>query len=129
MYLYLTSDNTIYQENGPSNFTVRFNSPIILQGQWEVGLVDITGYPSVSGVYYIFSDLCETNLINSESYPILRKIITSQSFLHYAFSPILYVPVCKNVIESVRIYIKDASLQDQSEFKRVLHCTLQLRQT
>ena len=127
MYLYLTSDNTIYQDNRPDNFAIRFSSPIILRGQWEVGLVDITGYPSVSSVYYLFSDLCETNFVNSDRLPVLRRFLTNQAVLNTVFNPVAYVPVCKSVIEGVRIYIKDVNLQDHFDLKKVLHCTLHLR--
>ena len=127
MYLFLTSDNTIYRDNRPSNFAVRLNSPLILRGEWEVGLLDITGYPTVSGVHYIFCDLCDTSLVNSARLPLLRSLITTQSVLHSTFNPVAYVPVCKSVIEGIRIYIKDVNLRDHSDFQKVLHCTLHLR--
>ena len=104
-----------------------FNIPITLQGQWEVGLVDITGHPSYSGVYYVCSDLCETNFVNSDSLPVLRRLFTTQSAFHREYSPVLYVPVCKSVIEGIRIYIKDRDLTEHSDFQTVLHCTLHLR--
>lgn len=40
-YLELTSESTLYEENTPSNFRVKLNQPIDLDGNWEVSLNEI----------------------------------------------------------------------------------------
>lgn len=121
-YLFLSSEG-----KAPFDFTTELNQPLTLDGQWEVGLTEIIGFPSSSGVYYLLSDLCECSFINSRLLPVLRRLFTPDSFLEAMYHPIHYFPLSKNRIDRVRIYIKDRDFQNSLDFKQPLYCTLHLR--
>lgn len=109
------------------DFTVELNQPLNLEGEWEVGLVEMVGFPSMSSLYYILSDLCEYRILNSHLLPVLRCIFAEHSFLKEVYLPTLYLPVSKTRIERVRIYIKDINFQISSNLNNTLNCTLHLR--
>lgn len=85
----------------PPDFTVELTQPLNLEGEWEVGLVEMVGFPPVSSLYYI---LCEYSVLNFHLLPVLlRCIFAERSFLKEVYLPTLYLPISKTRMQCVRI--------------------------
>lgn len=121
-YMFLSSEG-----KAPFDFTTELNQPLTLDGQWELGLMEIIGFPSSPGVYYLLSDLCECSFTNYRLLPVLCRLFSQDSFLEERYHHILYFPLSKNRIDRVRTYIKDRDFQNSLDFKQPLYCTLHLR--
>ncbi|CAC5379511.1 unnamed protein product [Mytilus coruscus] len=133
--VFIRSDqsNTYYPGNTPFHFKVYLGIPLILEGEWEIGLLDFYSPEKIPNVkknsheLYMFCDVCTGVNVFHNQYSLLRQIFpTPQNNWKYIFPPI-FLPVKKTEIREIDIHIFDGTGQEASILKRNLSCTLQFR--
>jgi hypothetical protein len=103
---------------------------------WQVGLAEIQYTLSgdiKSNMIEIYSDICSTSIIHEKKKPILRRItIQNPSLrpvtLHKNYNPIFYIPINKNEIRQIRIYIATPSGKSSTFVTGITKCTLHFKQ-
>lgn len=100
---------------------IELNQSLSLDSEWEVGLIKVVGFPSVSSVYCILSDRCKCSILNSRLLPVLRCVFVKRSVLKEVHLLTIYLFVSKTRIERVRIYIKDGNFEMSLNFKNRLN--------
>ena len=122
-YFYLSSEDStrIHPRNAPLDFTVELPVPLYLEGTWEVALLDID-FDDWLNDLYVFCDWCTESVFRETKQPVLRRVprFGLDSVPHY-------VPLNRNYLDRVHIYIKDFDLSDSSFIEKPTTCTLQLR--
>lgn len=132
--VFIRSDqsNAYYPGNTPYHFKVYLNTPLLLEGQWDVALLDFYSKEKISAVkkreLYLFCDVCTGVNVFHNQYSLLRRIFpTPQNNWNYIFSSPIFVPVKKTEIREIEIHIYNESGQEASSLKENLSCTLQFR--
>lgn len=119
MIVYLKSDesNDFFPENKPWNFKVHLRSPLIFNGNWNVGLVEFhaSGQNSRNKTVNIFSNICGTSILQGGHTQILRRV-TTQKDNHWDISVIspFYLPLYLKEIYEFDICINDINGQEAS---------------
>ena len=115
-YVYTSSeDSSQYYKNKAYDFTVYLPESLRFKGRytWEVALAEIQYTVSgdiKSNTIEIYTDICSSSIIHDRKKPILRAL-TIQNFtlkattLHKNPSPVFYVPVNKNELRQIRVYL------------------------
>lgn len=129
--MYLTNTDSIdkHPENTPSDFTVELSRPIFLDGDWECALREVRFLGDVGEKYiYVCADLCEDSFVCDTVYPVLRKV--SRPFKKKTITSIyanpLYVAVKRDLLQSIRIFIRGERLKTTHFESGSLECTLHL---
>lgn len=127
MYVYVTSSDSvnIYEKNNPLDFTVDFDQPFDLKGDWTVSLVELFGIKSTSYcIFDVCSDIVDVNSVQRSQ--ILRRIYLERGVVKQDFKHLLYVDVNRSRIARLRIYIKVCEGEISSLDKT--HATLHFKQ-
>ena len=121
-YLYLSSKNSlnIYPTNTSYDFTVELPNTIF--GVYECALADITYSDTVQQDMYVYSDICEENVIDDKYLPILRVVSAPGEISNYYF-----VNASREAIQRVRVFIRDANFKVPSVSLGTVRVTLLLR--
>ena len=134
--VFIRSDqsNSHYPSNTPYHFKVYLSTPLLLEGQWDIGLLDFYSKEKSSAAkkstreLYLFSDVCTGVNVFHNQYSLLRRIFpTPQNNWNYIFSSPIFVPVKKTEIREIEIHIYSESGQEATFLKENLSCTLQFR--
>ena len=129
-YLYLSSHDSILEHPGnkASDFIVELNQPLVLQGQWEVAVLEFNSQINSKGLRYVLlmCDFCESSFIVGEWQPLLRKVSLKKRLIN-PFCPPYYVEIGPKRLERVRIYLKSETLEPLSFDSGSLECTLHLK--
>ena len=134
-YLFLspTDSSGLFPNNTLNDFTVQLPRMMTLNGLWTCGLVDLTFNNSESEgseVIFIACDICQESYLQNSYLPILRRITTpstSQGRYDISFSNPYYIPVSRDNVESIRVYIRNENLDTYSFKSGTFTCTLHLR--
>lgn len=126
--VYLSSNDSMHSfpENNPADYTVRLPERLFLErGNWWCGLSQLR-LPDTKIDYpvYLCSDLCGDSVVGEFKVPVLQRIhgsITEPTNL-------LYLPVIKEDISSIRLYLISSSRSPISFEVGASHCTLQFCQ-
>ena len=120
-YLFISSEDSL--ELNPTNSTYDFTItlPQTLRGDWEIALGDIT-YVSHFEDFYVFCDLCEYSYVKDKTLPILRKVEQMGEFENLYFHT-----VTRNVIQRIRIFVRNTKLETPSQDIGPIRCTLILK--
>ena len=133
IYINLSSEDDMvrHPSNTPSDFTVTLSPFVILAPgeNWTVAIAEIEFNSSSLDPFYLCSDLCSSSPVGTTTLPLVRTIWPSASGTTHVFpfTPPFYVAVRKQVVDEIRIYLKDktgAILPHSSQPTRV---TLHLR--
>ena len=131
-YLYLSSQDSILQHPGnkPHDFIVELGEPLVLEGQWEVAVLEINPQLNAKGIKYalLMCDFCETSLVAGEWQPLLRKVTLNKRIVK-PFCPPYYVEIPQRRLERVRLYLKSENLESLSFGSGTLECALHLRRS
>lgn len=127
-YLFLSSDlsKDRYPSNRPDDFTVELPHPYVLDGQWKCGLKEIK-ITLQEGIVYFCSDVCVESYAEDTMLPVLRALQKpkgKETYFH--FDNPMYVNIKPNVLNRVRIFIRDRQLQPLDVQDSYIHCTLHL---
>lgn len=135
MIVYLKSDesNAFFPDNKPWDFKVRLRSPVIFNENWNVGLVEFyaSGQNSRIKTLNIFSNICDTSILQGNHRQILRRI-TNQTDDQWGISANypFYLRLCLKEIYEFDILIKDINDQEASFLQEPVLLTLQfIRET
>ena len=121
-----------YPKNHGAYFMIELPKTLELTGEWEVAVLEYKWHGSVSGVFYIFSDLCTETYMRDSMLPLLRSILVDKSeskeFREYRgmFSVPYYTPIRNNRIDRFRIWIQNETLNSPI-INPSLYLTLHLR--
>ena len=124
-YVHLHSDasNNFFPANKPWEFTLMMPEPLILQGRWFIGLVEIE-YSRSSDVQHplhtaIYCDICKASTTGNSKSQLLRYIPISRrkgQRIFHSPSSIIYLEVNKHDIDRIHITIKCADIPAQALF-------------
>ena len=137
MYIYLVSNGskTFFPENKESSFRIKMPRPLILEGAWEIGLIQLT-LPAFTNTYTaeyvdITTSSCNQSISNDTEKQILNRIFLAEipETKTMRFQNPHYISV-----NTSHIYVLDINLYDD-EGKRPSfargqsYCTLHLRKS
>jgi hypothetical protein len=135
-YIYVKSDesNSYFIDNTSYKFKVQLKLPLYLYGKWKVALVHFHATEKGNSVtkvdegLYIYSDLCQESIVYGEERPLLRRIEkSSKGRWDYTFNNPFYVPVKKQELRDLEIYIKREHDKDAIELMKPVYLTLHLK--
>jgi hypothetical protein len=134
-YIYVKSDESdeYFLDNKPYKFKVHLKTPLFLYGKWKVALVQFHATESeitkADHGLYVYSDLCKESILYGEERPLLRRLEkSSEGRWDYMIDTPFYVPVTKQELRDIEIYIKREHNEDASELMKPLYLTLHLKQ-
>jgi hypothetical protein len=124
--IYCCSDDC--KEHFPGNtaadFRVHLGETLHIPPHWVCALVDIKIPDSLTSTTYLCCDLCDSSLTGSSGrLPILRRVPINWSSL----LPLVYVPVKKDVFNTIQFYLRDNNGRPLSNISGRLECTLLLK--
>lgn len=102
-----------YPHNLAGNFVVDLPRTIYFNGNWEVGISDISLeriFPeSVLGEHYICSDIVETSIVGIYNLPFLRSfMLVDEERQHFCFDSLHYFKINTNFIQNLHFYFLDS---------------------
>ena len=112
MYIILSSNKSMnfFPNNLPYSFKSHMMGPLILEGLWNVAVVDteISSSISKSESIYLYSSICGESIIDGEQRPLLRRLKsnTPGQWSTVVQSP-FYMPVKLREIYDIDINITD----------------------
>jgi hypothetical protein len=120
MYAYFDSKPTVnYPENTAADFTIQLYRTI--SDVKECGVTEVTLPVIPRKPVFLCSDLCVESIVNSETLPVLRRMVGQKTFVP---NIVTYVPLRVSSFDTIRFYIyKDSSEQVKlvGETKLTLH--------
>ena len=126
-HLFLSSVDSMeyYPQNYPGQFLIHLPETLKLEGEWWVGLSDIS-YPEPlnSSCINVMTNICEDSAWRGTKQAILRRIPTQGNINHHIFTIPYYQRVRGKEIDWLSIYIRDENNQPVSFLKGTLTCTL-----
>lgn len=130
-YIYLSSQSfksDIYVNNCSFDFTNNILYPFKLElHNWEVALTEIswspTNYQSETDLY-VMSDIVDRSIQVGTFFPGILRIIRKPTI----FSKLYYVPISREYINSIRIYVKlENNTKPETTITGNRRCTLHFR--
>jgi hypothetical protein len=128
-----------YYKNVPYDFTVYLPESLKFRSRqhWQIGLAEIQY--TISGetntnMIEIYSDVFSTSIIHDKKKPIVRKITIQNPILravtlHKNFNPILYIPINKNDVRQIRVFIRTHLGKAATFITGVTKCTFHIKYT
>ena len=134
-YLFLGNDDMldIYPNNKPTNFTVELPQTLYLDGNWECAICELKYIPireyNTLRFFYLCSDICEQSIAGKKIVPILRQCVCykDSEIIDERFEHLFYLPVTRDQIRHLTIYLRDEFLNVIPNEIKTLRCTLHLR--
>lgn len=136
-YIYLSSQDSrrYFPTNRASNFTVQLPEVINLEGNWEIGLVEVYFHlaDDITRPHLeleIISNVCQDSIKGGEKLAILRNIFpTKRKAQFITFPYVFYLPLRQHELNQISIYIRDLGGEEAIFLKGSVGCTLEFRQT
>ena len=126
-HVFLSSEDStgIFPENSPSDFTVLLPERIRLaEGKWLCGLLSVhIPTRSEKNPLFICSDICSESVTGEYKLPVLARIFGTST----KPNNILFIPVKKRELSSIRIYIKEKRYGIVAFDAGHSYCVLQFR--
>lgn len=128
-YLFLSSNDSLnyHKSNHWADFTVELNQDFLLQGEWEIALLDFTCDVTNSGHVTIFCDLCCPSWMNGHYLPVLRSFYASDGHFTSNFTFPYYIGLHSSSFKRLRLYILRERGSSVSFTDEPLRCTLHLK--
>ena len=105
MYLFLSPGDSkqAHPNNTPDDFIIDLNKCLKLDGvEWECALTELYYGGAKAQPMYIFSDICTSSYVHDRDLPVLRG----------QFDNPYYIPLSREFISTIRIYIRDMQLEN-----------------
>ena len=126
-YVYLASindSNHLSHKNSVLHFHTNLSVPIILDGEWEVALMEIfypKKYKNSFEYYFMYTDIVDYTHVGSTTYPILRPLRLKDSNNEYVnnveqFHNPMYIPINRKYIPSIEIQIEADAEISKNEY-------------
>jgi hypothetical protein len=137
--LFSNDSQSLYPTNTLASFTSRLAKPLELADDWEVGLVEFTHPPSVSGQYshtpvyiglehkLIYCDIISPQFIGGNLVRCIRSYVPYQINGQYKFDPIYYMPVERRSIRAIHMQVNNIKGEiqrfrdNENPVKMILH--------
>ena len=130
IYLFLSSNDSLdyYTGNNPASFTVRLPESANLEGNWACALRDFQCHPQTSSDLYVFCDVIQDSYVRDRKLPILQHIPRQENggSVVQNYDTSICFRVTRPNLNSVSIYIKDATMKTPSFKAEPTTCTLHL---
>lgn len=133
-YLFISSSDSkdIFVDNQSYDFRIQLPQTLMLDGEWECALVDFKVYPKKEKMsdIYVFTDIIQESYVCNNNLPLLGityYLSDKKNESSISLDTILYHKLSRNMIDMVRIYIKDEDLRPYTELGDSVRCTLHLR--
>ena len=125
MYLFLSSSDCVdtHPDNNALDFTIDLLPFLDLKGKWECGLLEIEYKPSKKDMF-LYCDLCDSSYVQGNYLPLLRFVKKCEIYEYP-----LFIPISREVVSHIRVYIRDAQGNIPSFSVQDLRCTLEIRKT
>ena len=126
-YLFISSKDSSrdYPNNKWYDFTLDLPSELILQGEWECGLLEINCLPRIDRELVVYCDIVDQSYFHNGMASVLRCVFQSSEIYHNPY----FLNLNRNRISHVRIYIRDlVTGRVLPEHNIELTCTLGFRQ-
>lgn len=136
-YLVLSNlDSKEFYANGnsASKFRTKLYKPLLLNGQWEVGLItfDVKSDDELPHhtLILVQSSLCENLTVvgGSHRLPVLKTLIHNSGVMSWECNPPTYLPLAPHFLESVEVYITTRDGVTPAFKSATSSCVLHLRQ-
>lgn len=125
-YLFISSNDASrdYPNNKWYDFTFDLPEEVILQGEWECGLLEINCLPSIDRELVMYCDIVEQSYFHNGMASVLRCVFQSSDNYCQPY----FIKINRNHISHVRIYIRDlVTGRVPPEHNIELTCTLGLQ--
>ena len=124
MFLHLSSKDCVqsHPDNHAWDFTIDVGKYVTLSGEWEVALTEMLYDGARKMDLYVFSDICSPTYVIDNCLPLLR-IVNKPNIFQKPY----FVPVSRNDIARIRIYIRTRNNNIPPFQPKSLRCTLQLK--
>ena len=125
-YLFLSSNDSVtdYPTNRWYDFTVELPGQLILDGEWECGLLEINCLPRIDRELVVYCDIVEQSYFRNRTASLLRCVFQSSEI----YSNPYFIKLNRNHISHVRMYIRDlVTGRVPAEYNLEFTCTLGLR--
>ena len=125
-YIFLSSrdSNKSHPDNVLQDFQVELPERLLLEGDWEIALIDFYHNGNIAETIVVNCDLCDYSYIHN-GYDQILRIIYPQSNKYIYFPIKLYQRIKVNNFQKIHIYIKDSNqlfpTLDGDEIKLTLH--------
>lgn len=99
-----------FPNNTPYKFKSQLKVPLLMKGQWKVGVVevDISSSLGKTEPLYLHSNVCMESVLDGEEKPILRRLTAaSGGDWSNIFTTPFYLPVKGNIIYEIELYLTD----------------------
>jgi hypothetical protein len=129
-HLFLDSrDSTVHHPANTSyDFIVELSKPLVLRGEWECALMEISLPSSRGEICHVCSDVIEDSYARNTLFPVLRTIPTGRNGYFLYHRP-YFLPVRARELTRIRMFIRGENLQSlPPEDSSSVHCVLVLRQ-
>ena len=136
-YIFLSWDDskTLHPASLPGDFIVEFSQTLFLEGGWRCGLVDVkytTSFESAAdvGSLYICCDICEEAPIRGTRLPVLRRVQLTgaePAVVAERYDNIYYTKTTRQLVDKIRIFVLDKSLNTVTFVNGQLDCTLHIK--
>lgn len=132
-HLFLSSSDSksVHQTNTPGDFMVELPRTKELEGAWECALIEfqLTGENVPFDPFCLCTDVCEDSCVGDFQLPILRRLTMKgrKKDAQFQFELPQYIPVKRNQIKRIQIYIRTTRHRTVTVASGELTCTLHFR--
>ena len=134
-YVYLSSekDESVYPNNKAHDFFTQLSPPMVLEPEqeWSVAVTELELTPGTGQPFCLCSDVCEGSYVNGKILPVLRKFYPLAAGVKqvFTFTKPYYMNAKLEFVNSLRVYITDATGEELSFDDKTLKCTLHFRRS
>ena len=131
MYVYLSSkcSSQYFEDNSSSHFTSLLPQNLILEGEWEVALIQLQ-YPKSdkNTAVIIQTDVAADIVFENNMLPVIKHVNLSSKGKFQTFNYPYYVTVRRSHVDKINIHITDLQGKNHSfNNSEPVRCTLHFR--
>lgn len=128
-YLFISSNqcDNMHPSNNITKFSVDLPTNLLLNGQWEVALIEVNFKASERQVVYILADFCQESLVEGKFLPIMKRLTLKKGLNNGSCIPPIYIPLSRTNIKTINFYILDNEGKPASLVNKTSFLTLHIR--
>ena len=119
-YIYLSSDDSLEYFPNNTNFDFTVELAQEFRGAYRLALCEIYFTPAIEDLY-VFCDVCSRSRVLDDLLPLLRIVRAPGEFAN-----LYYQELTRPILQRIRLYIRDKSLNIPSTDIGTVRCTLRL---
>lgn len=96
-----------YPSNNANRFIIQLDEEIVLNGLWEIGLVEFSISRSLKPGQdvYIYSDICGNSIVGGSRSRLLRRCFLKRGENNAVFSNPMYISVISKHFHCIELYL------------------------